>query len=241
MSKGLQTLGFSFDEGHLTHFGGMVLIQRFCKRIELRRRLQRTMAVAQRRGDYLSADLILALLFAVIAGLRRVNKTEVLQYNGAFLSLLGLRQFPEQSTLRRFLKRLPPSAIRQMVRVHDQLRRQLFALPHAPSSLIFDIDSVVLTLYGEQQGARIGYNPKKHGRRSYHPLLCFEAQRQEFWHGSLRPGNAGTNTGALCRFSVDAWRRCRRRSPAREFACEPMPGTSPANSSVSSTIKASAM
>jgi len=42
----------------------------------------------------------------------------------------------------------------------------------------------------------VGYNPKKHGRRSYHPLLAFESRFQEFWHGSLRPGDAGAATGA---------------------------------------------
>jgi len=201
-------LGFSFDEPHLTHFGGMVLIQRFCQRLHLRRRLQRALKLPQRRGDYLPADLILALLFAIIAGLRRLNKTDVLQYNGAFLSLLGLKQFPDQSTLRRFLKRLSPATIRQVVRLHDQLRRELFGRPDPPSRLIFDIDSVVLTLYGHQQGARVGYNPKKRGRRSYHPLLCFEAQRQEFWHGSLRPGNAASHTGA-----VYFLRRCLAKVP----------------------------
>src|SRR5256885_2275595 len=44
---------------------------------------------------------------------------------------------------------------------------------------------------------RAGYNPKKKGRRSYHPLLCFEAHRQEFWHGSLRPGDSAANTGVV--------------------------------------------
>jgi hypothetical protein len=39
--------------------------------------------------------------------------------------------------------------------------------------------------------------PKKKGRRSYHPALCFEACHQEFWHGSLRPGNTSANTGVL--------------------------------------------
>jgi hypothetical protein len=190
-------LGFSFAEEGLTHFGGIPLIQRFCQRLHLRRRLQRALRRYEGRGEFRDTDLILALAFAVIAGLRRINKTEILQYNGPFLTVLGLPRFPDQSTLRRFLKRLSPSAIRQMVRVHDQLRRALSSLPQSPSSLIFDIDAVVLTLYGQQQGARVGYNPKKHGRRSYHPLLCFEATRQEFWHGSLRPGNAGSSTGVI--------------------------------------------
>ena len=195
MSKGLQTLSISFDEPHLTHFGGMLLIQRFCKQLDLRRRLQHTVSIPQHGGDYQSADLILALLFVIIAGLRRLNKTDVLQYNGPFLALLGLKTFPDQTTLRRFLKRLSPAMIRQIVRVHDRLRSDLFAIPQPTNSLIFDIDSVVLTLYGKQQGARVGYNPKKHGRRSYHPILGFEATRQEFWHGSLRPGDAGCNSG----------------------------------------------
>jgi hypothetical protein len=63
--------------------------------------------------------------------------------------------------------------------------------------LIFDLDSVVLTIYGKIQFARVGYNTKKQGRRSYHPLLCFEAHLQEFWHGSLRPGNAASSSGVV--------------------------------------------
>lgn len=196
MAKGTRKISISFEETHITHFGGMWLIQRFCNRLGLRRLLQRYVSAIQRSSDYPPAELILAILYAVIMGLRRINKTEILQYNGAFLEMLGLERFPDQSTLRRFLKRLPLKAIRQLGRLHDSLRAHLFGLPSLPSSLVFDIDSVVITIYGRQQGARVGYNPKKHGRRSYHPIFCFEAHRHEFWHGMLRPGNAGAATGA---------------------------------------------
>lgn len=197
MPRGLRTLQFSFEETHLTHFGGLVLLQQFCSRLRLRWLLENYVKVPQRQGDYRPVDLILALLYAIMAGLRRINKTESLQYDGTFLDLLGLTQFPGPSTLRRFLRRLPPPSIRQLVVLHDRLRAALFGLPRTPTSLIFDVDSVVLTLYGHQQGARVGYNPKKKGRRSYHPLLCFEAHRHEFWHGSLRPGDASSNTGVI--------------------------------------------
>lgn len=197
MPKGPRILRLAFTDTHLTHFGGMVLLQRFCNKIKLRWMIQKYVKILQRNINYLPSDLILSLLYAIMAGLRRINKTEILQYNGVFLSLLGLPRFPDQSTLRRFLKRLPPKAIRQLVTLHDQLRAKLFALPKPRSSLIFDLDSVVLTLYGKPQFARVGYNPKKRGRRSYHPLLCFEAHLQEFWHGSLRPGNTVAATGAV--------------------------------------------
>lgn len=213
MPKGLRTLCFSFNDEHLTHYGGMVLMQRFCNRLQLRHRLQRYVPMAYRNEDYRPSDLILALLYSLMAGLRRINQTEILQYNGTFLSLLGLQRFPDQSTLRRFLQRLPIASIRSLVRLHDQLRRELFGLSATPTTLIFDLDSVVLTLYGHQQGARVGYNPKKRGRRSYHPLVCFEAHRQEFWHGSLRPGDVAANTGV-----IHFLRRCLDKVPSAGIA-----------------------
>ena len=36
-----------------------------------------------------------------------------------------------------------------------------------------NLDSTVLTRYGQQEGAKKGYNPRKHGRPSHHPLLAF--------------------------------------------------------------------
>lgn len=197
MPKGVQKFQFSFEEHGLSHFGGMWLIQLFCKRLRLKKHLQDHVRFSQRNNDYHFAELILALIYSIIMGLRRINKTEILQYNGAFLEMLGLSKFPDQSTLRRFLARLLPRDIRQMIRLHDSLRAQLFALPYRRHSLTFDIDSIVVVLYGKQENAKVGYNPKKRGRRSYHPIVCFEAHFQEFWHGSLRPGNAASSTGII--------------------------------------------
>ena len=197
MPKKVFSIRFSFEEQGLSHFGGMWLIQRFCNQLSLRNLLERCLRNSQIRSAYPLTEMILALLYSIIMGLRRINKTEILQYNGAFLSMLGLSKFPNQSTLRRFLARLLPRDIRQLVRLHDSLRTQLFALPYKRHSLTFDIDSIVVVLYGKQENARVGYNPKKPGRRSYHPIVCFEAHFQEFWHGSLRPGNAVSLTGII--------------------------------------------
>src|SRR5689334_6763288 len=111
MSKGLQAVDFSFEADSLTHFGGLFLIQRFCNRLCLRRRLERILRGTPRWVDFHPADLILVFLYALIAGLPRVNKTQMLQYNGLFRSLVGLERFPDRTALRRFLHRLPPKAI----------------------------------------------------------------------------------------------------------------------------------
>ena len=39
-----------------------------------------------------------------------------------------------------------------------------------------DLDSTIITRYGNQQGAKKGYNPKKPGRNSHHPLIAFVAE-----------------------------------------------------------------
>jgi hypothetical protein len=68
----------------------------------------------------------------------------------------------------------------------------------------------VLVVYGQQERARIGYNPMKRGRPSYHPLLCFEGQSKDFWHGEFRPGDAHTAAGTL-----DLLKTCFGKIPTR--------------------------
>lgn len=140
------------------------------------------------------------------------------------MRLLGLRTFPDQTTLRRFLKRLDPKQIRRLVIIHDQLRQQLFARSRLGTSLTLDLDSVVLVVYGKQQGAQFGYNPKRPGHRSYRPVLAFESRRQEFWHGSLRAGNISDPTGvvpfvARCLAKVPSAARARIRVRADAGFC----------------------
>jgi hypothetical protein len=94
MPKGTRKIGFSFDETHITHFGGMWLIQRFCNKLRLRWLIQKYVRTPSRSALYHPAEMVMALMFAIIMGLRRINKTEILQYNGAFLEMLGSSVFP---------------------------------------------------------------------------------------------------------------------------------------------------
>lgn len=108
MKKGLQSLEFSFEADTLTHYGGLFLIHRFCNKLHFRRRLQRIMRAGPCGTDYDPVDLILLILFLLIAGVQRINKSDKLHYDGFFLSLLGLETLPDETSLRRFLKRLSP-------------------------------------------------------------------------------------------------------------------------------------
>jgi hypothetical protein len=114
-----------------------------------------------------------------------------------FQYLTGLPSYPEATTLRRFLLRIAPTVLPRLRAMHDRFLHRLTIRRGVPARLIFDVDSTVLVVYGRQEQARIGYNPIKRGRPSYHPLLCFEGRSRDFWHGKLRPGNAPTASGAF--------------------------------------------
>ena len=84
-----------------------------------------------------------------------------------------------------------------MHRVNDRLLQSFVHRPDHRSRLIFDLDSSVVTVFGRQQKAEVGYNPRYRGKRSYNPLLCLEANSSYLWDTELRPGNAGTWDGSV--------------------------------------------
>ncbi len=195
MGKGPRSLRVEFGAESLTHYGGVYLLHRFLTRIGLKHAIARTVRLPQRNNRYSVGELCLATLYPMILGLERSESTQLLQTNGVFQYLTGLHTYPNPTTVRRFLLRVAPTALPRLRKLHDRFLSLMTVQPRPPSRLIFDVDSTVLVLYGKQEGAKIGYNPIKHGRPSYHPLLCFEGQSKDFWQGELRPGDAHTASG----------------------------------------------
>jgi len=187
----------SFSGDTLTHFGGIYLLQSFFKRLNLRRQLHRYLQFHQRNNQYTIAEEILALIYPISLGLGRIETSHLLKQNGVFQYLTGLPTYPNPTTLRRFLLRMAPLGLSKLRRLHDRFLLSMILKPKPPTKVIFDLDSTVLILYGKQEMARIGYNPKKWGRPSYHPLLCFNGITKDFWHGELRPGDTHTATGTV--------------------------------------------
>jgi hypothetical protein len=60
--------------------------------------------------------------------------------------------------------------------------------------ITLDLDSTVITRYGEQEGSAKGYNPRKRGRNSHHPLLAFISQTRMVANAWLRPGNTADSS-----------------------------------------------
>jgi Transposase DDE domain group 1 len=197
MPRGPRRLAITFGAKNLTHYGGVYLLHRFLSRIGFKDSVARYVSLIQRNHRYSVGEMLLALLYPMILGLERLETTQLLRQNGVFQYLTGLPSYPDATTLRRFLLRAAPATLPKLRALHDRFLQRMTVQPRVPHRLIFDVDSTVLVVYGTQEQARIGYNPQKRGRPSYHPLLCFEGQSKDFWHGELRPGDAHTASGTL--------------------------------------------
>ena len=65
------------------------------------------------------------------------------------------------------------------------------------SRITIDCDSTEQTVFGHQEGAAKGYNPKNKGKLSYHPLICFLSEMKIVLNSWFRTGSAYTSNGIV--------------------------------------------
>lgn len=196
--SGAKNVKISFTAGRLTHFGGVFLVHYFLRQLQLRTFLSRRLLLREWNNYFSVTERILALLYPMILGLHHsIELSSLLGTNGVFQYLTGLPKFPRPNTLRQFLIVNAPVLGTPLHAAHNELRARFLILPHPFTSYWFDFDSTVRTLYGRQEGVVKGYNPKKKGAKSYHPLLCTEPRLGDCLGGRLRHGNASSSDGVL--------------------------------------------
>ena len=198
MPKGLRKFHFLFEKTGLTRWGGLSLFTQFCKFLGLRYFLQHHVQwppYSHRR--YHPVDLCLAHIYAIVAGIGRIENTQSLLYNGLIPSLLGLPEFPHRDTLRTFLWRFNKTNLASLQAAHDKLRSGLAQRLGLQYSAIIDADTTNLITYGHQEGVAVGYLPKRHhGKFSYAPIISSEGRTGLSLAMELRSGNVRASTGA---------------------------------------------
>lgn len=198
MPKGLRKIQISFNGRGFTRFGGLLLFQQFCKYLSLRYFLQHRVNWKLIHGNtiYHPVDLFLTYLFAIVAGIGRVENTKSLVSNGLLPSLLGLPNFPHCDTLRSFLWKITPDTFEDIQLAHDKLRQYIFQRIGPVYDSTIDLDTTVLTVYGHQEGSEIGYNPQHRGKPSYCPIISTEGRLGLTLDFELRSGNIHPGTDA---------------------------------------------
>ncbi len=180
----------------VTPFGGLSVWVEFLGKIGYRQQVREHLPVHLRSPNAIAPEeTFTAFLISVLAGARRFAHTALLRADGALHALLGMKRFPTDDTIRNLFKRFRQGLV---VQFYEPLWAwQLARVPERAGGYSLDLDSTVFERYGEQEGVKRGYNPRKHGRASHHPLLAVLGEAGFILHGWLRIGNTRSDSGGV--------------------------------------------
>ena len=175
-------------------WGGLVAVMRYLEWRGVRRVLEAALPDGRTSPNQIPVvDLVLAFLAAVLTGGRRFAHVERLRTDEVVQAILGMARMPSAMTLTRYFGGLVRSQVEHLSAVLGQF---IFGqLKRPPLGATLDLDSTVFERYGRQEGSLKGYNPRKHGRPSHHPLLAMLAEAKLVLHAWLRSGNTTSARG----------------------------------------------
>jgi hypothetical protein len=209
LHKDIKDIRVEFTGKNLTKFGGMNLVRKFLVRLKVKEELESAVPIEKRESKFSVGEMLVSLLYAVILDLKRQSDTLMLRLDKVFQKIAGLDDYPVQSTISRFLKGFRVETAKGIAKVnYEILRKARRDFEGWHKITLVDLDSHVRTAYGHQQRVSIGYNPKKPGRPSFHPLFCFIGETRDFLHGIFRTGKAHS-----CRGVKGFLRECLKRIP----------------------------
>ena len=108
-------------------------------------------------------DVLGTTMLSMLAGHKRYAHIAALRCDAVLPDLLGMEKIVSEDAVRRGLKAIDEEEGAAWLRLHlDHCVGPLLNEPW-----ILDVDTTIKPLYGHQEGAEVGYNPKKPGRPSH--------------------------------------------------------------------------
>ncbi len=185
---------------------GLLPVLTFMGKLLFRQRVQET--VRKERGAnarYQMVDGVQMVVVGLIAGATSMVQVVKVWSDEVLKKIPGWKEIPVDSTIGRIMKLVSPGDIVELTGIIHRFRGQVWKravrsghkLRSALSDMWIDVDSTVDGVYGDQQGAEVGYNPKKKGQKAYHPMIAFVAETKEILHSWFRCGSAYTSNGIV--------------------------------------------
>lgn len=183
----MHELSHEYTSKKISPWGGLKFFQQTYERSGVREDL---LAAALPEGNsnaaYKAIDLVEGFMVSTVLGSRRMAHTGMLRSDEVIKELFNWEDgMASQSTFSRFFGKF---SIEGNDLLFSKLMRQWWSRMDI-AKLTVDFDSTVITRYGKQEGAEVGYNPQKHGRASHHPLMAFCDELKMVINGWMRPGN----------------------------------------------------
>ena len=180
-----------FVNKEITPFGGLSLFFKMLDKCHFSEHLaQSDIPVQGSNRGYNPIQPILGLFAGVWCGANCFGHLDVVRYDAALCKLLGWTRGADHRSYQRYFNKFS-QAINQ--RVFGELFSWFFSELYFDNYTL-DFDSTVMIREGNQEGAAKGYNPKRPGRLSHHPLLAFVSDVRMIANYWLRPGNTAASS-----------------------------------------------
>lgn len=194
-------VNLEFTEKAMTAYGGFGLIAKFMEKIHFREHLERAVPFTEISPNSTGVFAkIIRYGLTVMAGGRRFSHTMFLGDSlEVYETEFGLDRIPKSITaVTRFFAKFKSQHKVEIFSdaVWSFTMNNLFRLLKIKEDYL-TFDSTVLTRYGDQEAVEIGYNPKKKGRGSHHPILAFLNRSRFIVNLWNRPGSTSSGNGII--------------------------------------------
>jgi hypothetical protein len=191
-----------FTDKPLTAWGGLAtLLGKFIEKIHFREWVEENVPIEEKSnnsgGIY---EKVLSQFITVLSGGSRFSHLHWWSHGKeAFQKVFKIKWLPSaSSTLTRFWNKISTQKVsEQLGEACRKFTRVIVRDWEGIKEDNLNFDSSVITRYGLQEGAKRGYNPKKRGRPSHHPIIAFLGESGyvvNFWN---RSGNATSAEGII--------------------------------------------
>ena len=138
-------------------------------------------------------DVLGSLFLSILSGHTRYAHMTTLMNDEVNTQLLGMNKIVSDDSARRALKRIDEAEGVSWMQKH------LYAScePLLTAPWILDVDTTIKPIYGHQEGAEIGYNPKKPGRPSHTYHTYMMATLRLVLDVIVKAGNESQSTHSL--------------------------------------------
>ena len=134
-------------------------------------------------------DVLGTFLLSILAGHTRYNHIDNIYGDIVNAELLNLKQTVSSDSARRAFAMIDEEKCEHWQHCHQMnTYESLLSQPY-----ILDVDTTVKVLYGNQEGAVVGYNPKKPGRPSHCYHTYFIGKIRMVLDVEVRPGNESSS------------------------------------------------
>jgi hypothetical protein len=186
----------------LSPFGGLLALIKFLDLIGLEEIFEQTYRAPVREPKLGHYRMVLGILILLFIGFNRLWHFIYIRLDAMVCGVFQMPCLPAASTFWRYVDSLGINQARSILNTTSVLRGRLWQQCNLEYRRIHvNVDTMVETLYGDQQGGRKGHNRKNPGKKGYRPVLAFIDETREYLLGKLRKGETlnGEETAAFIR------------------------------------------